>query len=406
MPLHIVSFNVPYPADYGGVIDVYHRIRALHNLGVDIHLHTFTYGRNPAPKLEALCSEVTYYPRRTGLISAISRKPYIVRSRQNSQLIDDLSNDNDPILLEGLHCCSVLETLTPYTNTPYTNPRTILVRAHNVEHEYYDRLADAEKRPLRRLYLRTDARRLRRYEPILLKATAVLAVTESDADHFRSIGCRNVVLMPSSHPDDHVTSIPSPFSVLSPSKLEGVVEDRGRVSRSPFSVPRSPFPYALYHADLSVPENIQTIKYLAQNILPNTDTPFVVAGRNPSTQITALLAPFPNVTLVPNPDDDTMHALIRNAQVLLLLTAQPTGLKLKLLNSLYAGRHCLVNSAMVAGTPLGQLCTVADSADLQLQALHTLMQTPFTKHDIDRRSALLGTLYSNDSNARILISLL
>ena len=28
--IHVVSFNVPYPADYGGVIDVYFRLQALH----------------------------------------------------------------------------------------------------------------------------------------------------------------------------------------------------------------------------------------------------------------------------------------------------------------------------------------------------------------------------------------
>ena len=27
--LHIIAFNVPYPANYGGVIDVFYRIKAL-----------------------------------------------------------------------------------------------------------------------------------------------------------------------------------------------------------------------------------------------------------------------------------------------------------------------------------------------------------------------------------------
>ena len=99
-----------------------------------------------------------------------------------------------------------------------------------------------------------------------------------------------------------------------------------------------------------------------------------------------------------------MQRLIAQAQVLIMVTQMPTGLKLKLLNSLYAGRHCLVNSAMVAGTELGKLCTVADNADSQLQALHSLMDAPFTQQDIDRRRQLLGSLYSNEANARILIS--
>jgi hypothetical protein len=30
--LHIISFNVPYPTDYGRVIDVFYRLKALHSV--------------------------------------------------------------------------------------------------------------------------------------------------------------------------------------------------------------------------------------------------------------------------------------------------------------------------------------------------------------------------------------
>lgn len=366
--LHIVSFNVPYPADYGGVIDVFYRLKALHSLGVGIHLHTFTYGRPEAPELEQYCSEVTYYRRRTGVLSACKRRPYIVESRDSAELVGNLLKDNAPVLLEGLHCCSVLE---------HIEGRNIMVRAHNVEHEYYARLAESEHRLWKRLYLRSDARKLLRYEPVLRKASAVFAVTEADAEHFRELGCANVLLMPSSHHDDEVVSLPSEPSAES---------------------------YVLYHADLSVAENINVVEYLCKNIFRHSEMRFVVAGRNPSSHVAEILAPMPNVSLVASPDDDTMRRLIREAQVQMLFTNQPTGLKLKLLNSLYAGRHCLVNTAMVAGTELGGLCTVADSAETQLAALRRLMQTPFTENDIEQRRRLLGSLYSNEANARILVS--
>ena len=368
--LHIVSFNVPYPPDYGGIIDVFYRIKALSSLGVEIHLHCFTYGRQPADELNQLCASVTYYRRHTGLVSALSKKPYIVKSRECAELIENLRHDDAPILLEGLHCCSVLEAL---------GDRRILVRAHNVEHEYYARLAAAEKNLFRRLYLAEESRRLRNYETVLTHAHAVLAVTKADADHFKAIGCRNVVLMPSSHPNDIIVS-------------------------QPCDSPCANTAYALYHADLSVPENIDTVDYLVKNLFPQSQINFVVAGRNPSKRMVDMLAPFSNVKLVANPDDETMRRLIREAQVQLLLTGSPTGLKLKLLNSLYAGRHCLVNHNMVAGTELGRLCTVADNADMQRDALTHLMQTPFTESDIEHRRSLLGTLYSNLSNANILLA--
>ena len=39
--LHIISFDNPFPPKYGGVIDVFYKIKALHSLGVKIYLHCF-----------------------------------------------------------------------------------------------------------------------------------------------------------------------------------------------------------------------------------------------------------------------------------------------------------------------------------------------------------------------------
>ena len=63
--LHIVSFDIPYPANYGGVIDVFFRIKELHKRGVKIHLHCFEYGREHSDYLESFCYSVNYYKRET-----------------------------------------------------------------------------------------------------------------------------------------------------------------------------------------------------------------------------------------------------------------------------------------------------------------------------------------------------
>jgi hypothetical protein len=61
--LHIVSFDIPYPPIYGGIIDVFYKIKALKELGVSIHLHTFIYGKEKQPELENYCEKVHYYKR-------------------------------------------------------------------------------------------------------------------------------------------------------------------------------------------------------------------------------------------------------------------------------------------------------------------------------------------------------
>ena len=64
--LHVVALNIPWPANYGGVIDIYYKVKALHECGVKIILHCFEYERPHAAELEAICEEVHYYRRRTG----------------------------------------------------------------------------------------------------------------------------------------------------------------------------------------------------------------------------------------------------------------------------------------------------------------------------------------------------
>ena len=124
--LHIVCLDVPYPVDYGGVFDLFHKIRALHEAGIRVHLHCFEYGRGRQPMLNKYCEEVHYYCRHEGHKGFSHRLPYIVCSRSNGQLLDRLLEDDYPILLEGVHCTYLL-------NDERFEGRKIILRLHNVE---------------------------------------------------------------------------------------------------------------------------------------------------------------------------------------------------------------------------------------------------------------------------------
>src|ERR1051326_3142853 len=106
--LHIISFNVPYPPNYGGVIDVYYKLKALAAQGVGITLHTYQYGRERSQILEKLCEKVYYYKRHIYRDPFFTKLPYIIASRNSVELLDNLLKDEDPVLFEGLHCCYYL----------------------------------------------------------------------------------------------------------------------------------------------------------------------------------------------------------------------------------------------------------------------------------------------------------
>ena len=135
MYINVVAFNVPYPANYGGVIDVFYKLKALYRSGFKIVLHTFYYGREKAPELEQLCEEVHYYPRKTGML----------------------------FFFEGLHTCY-------YLRDKRLANRLKMVRIHNIEHEYYKGLAQSAIRLKEKLFFRMEAIRLRRYEKQLKQA--------------------------------------------------------------------------------------------------------------------------------------------------------------------------------------------------------------------------------------------
>ena len=51
MKLHVVSFQVPFPPDYGGLIDVYYKLKALKEAGCSVVLHTYRYEVAEQPDL-------------------------------------------------------------------------------------------------------------------------------------------------------------------------------------------------------------------------------------------------------------------------------------------------------------------------------------------------------------------
>lgn len=366
--IHIVSFDIPYPANYGGVIDVFYKLKSLSERGVKIHLHTFEYGREHSSALEKLCFSVNYYKRDTSFKKSLQRLPYIVTSRLSDELIENLKKDDYPVLLEGLHCCGVLldKTMTG---------RKLFVRTHNVEHDYYRLLAKSEKNLYKRVFFVAESARLRRFEPILNRASGILAISNNDFEYF-SHRYKNVSLIPAYNGFDEVN----------------VIEGQGD--------------YVLYHGKLDVAENYNAAEFLVKKVFNDIDVNLKIAGMNPPEHLVALAAENHNVELIPNPDDELMQNLIRNAHINILVTAQATGLKLKLLNALFNGRYCVVNSKMVDGLNVNDLCVVADSADEMKTVILNLMDKSFSEELVSVRKSRMGDFYDASRATDRLLSVL
>lgn len=366
--IHIVSFDIPCPVNYGGVIDVFFKLKALTERGLKVHFHCFEYGREHSERLESLCETTHYYKRDMSFANFFSKIPFIVTSRISESLIQDLKQDDYPIILEGLHSCGVLLD-------PRMKNRKIFVRTHNVEHEYYKYLAETEKNLRKKLFLRIESRKLRKFESILAKASGILAISNKDYEYFKK-SYDNVYLIPAYAGFDKVD----------------ILEGQGD--------------YVLYHGKLDVSENYNAAEFLIKEVFKGLDVKLKIAGMNPPHHLVKCAESEPNVELIENPEDDDLQELIRNAQINILVTAQSTGLKLKLLNALFNGRYCVVNDKMVEGLDINDLCIVANTANELKTVISDLMTKPFVEEQVEIRKSRMDAFYNPSHATDRLVELL
>jgi len=368
--LHIVTHDVPWPADYGGVIDLFSKLRALHIQGVNIQLHCFTQGRPVQEELNKYCSSVKYYRRNNNSSGFSLSIPYIVNSRANAELIANLQKDDHPVLLEGIHC-------TYYLNNGKLDNRKIVVRLHNAEFEYYKQLAGQENNFLKKLYFLFESRLLKKYENSIANKATFIAVSKHDVEVYKNeFEARDIHYLP----------------VFLPYTLAVGKEGKGC--------------FCLYHGNLAVNENEEAVIWLLKNVFNVLEIPFVIAGKNPSKKLQQLAHNHQHTCLVANPADKEMQDMICKAHVHILPSLNNTGVKLKLLNALFNGRHCLVNKAGVEGSGLESFCHISETAEAFQSSIKKLYELPFTEQEIQQRQGLLQTQYNNETNARELMTFL
>jgi hypothetical protein len=366
--LHIVCHDVPYPPDYGGVFDLYYKIRTLHGRGIKIHLHCFTSGRDEQPILKTLCEQVYYYPRRTGHKGFSQHIPYIVCSRSNPELLERLLQDEYPILLEGVHCSYLMQ------DKRFTD-RKILLRLHNVESVYYKQLAKSSSSWFKKLFYLRESAILKKYEHRIAAGWPLLTVTQSDADMAATAyQSKNISVIPVFLPFQHIES------------------------------PQGTGCYCLYHGNLSVDENEKAVIWLLENVFNDLAIPFLVAGKSPGTKLRRTVEKYKNCCLVSDPSDQELKDIITKAQLHVIPSFNCTGVKLKLLNALFNGRHCIVNADAVEGTGLKEVCHMAEGANGFKLVIENLYERPFTFLDLQYRREKLLHQYDNLQTADRLIA--
>jgi polysaccharide biosynthesis protein PslH len=98
----------------------------------------------------------------------------------------------DIIQLEMLQMATYLDIIRKYSKAP------VVLRAHNIEHKIWQRIAENCSNPLKRLYLNHLYRSLKRFEiSILNKVDGIVAITPVDARNFDRLShSTNIISVP------------------------------------------------------------------------------------------------------------------------------------------------------------------------------------------------------------------
>jgi len=350
--IHIVSFDVPFQPNYGGVMDVYLRARALKEAGFYVVIHAFEYGRGKLEIDHTICDEAYYYSRK-GSLSSLSRKPYIVNSRKNQELLERLLIADGPIILEGQHCTSFVRQLEKAG-------KSFVIRMHNVEWQYYRELANRADTVLKKTYYRTESRRLRHHEHHLFKAH-LLCISMEDQKYYSEKRVKTSLVYPPLFFDE----------VPSRNKESG---------------------YALFQGNLSVAENIDAVYRILEECKGNQgNLEIVFAGKNPSTELKEAILKAGMRCFV-SPSTAEMDGLILGAEVHLCIGFQKSGLKLKLLRALETGKPVIVTREMLHGSDLDRFCVIWEARE-SLQKMIQSISLP-DEEEFEDRLGELKALFS------------
>jgi hypothetical protein len=368
MTVSIVSFDFPYPPVYGGIVDVYYKIKTFHSLNFEITLHCYTQNSvspNDLQEVLKFCKKVYLYPRKFS-IQLFSGVPYMISSRNSSLLSSRLIKQaTDLILVEGIHCSRIF-----WEGLPVHSYK--ILRMHNVEWQYYKGLAKNERRFFKKLYFLMESLLLKLSEKKALAGFDEIAtLSHADQNYFKksyeAISCH---YLPAFHPNDWYLP-----------KL-----GKGK--------------YLLFHGDLSIADTEFHLTHKLIPFLSDAGLPLYIAGRNPSPELMDCVARYDWIHIVSNPNLKQMDKLIEGSHIILLSTGIKAGIKLKLLESLFKGRFVVANGASVEGSGLKDLVHLVESKETLVAKVLELWVQEFGEEDHLKRQLYLENTFNNFNNLR------
>jgi len=359
-PLHIISFDNPYPPVYGGAIDVFYKIKALHAAGYKIFLHCFVDDEiADYSVLNQFVNELYVYKRTYKSLKWFSLTPLPVLSRFHKDLISNIKKNDAPLLFEGLQTTYIL-------NKHAFKDRKIYLRLHNLEADYFSGLSKSETSFIKKILYRLESAKYGTYQKIMSRFETVFTLSKYETE-FVNKHFKNAQYVPVFHGNEQVAA------------LSGFGK------------------YAFYHGDLRMSDNKKAALFLIEVFKKIPDYSLIIASNKGKKLIESQIKEIQNITFSNIKNDAHLDELLANSHMSVMLSFQQSGTKLKAVNSLYKSRFCIINKNMIDDENIRNLCTVAETETDFIAAVNALKNQPY--QDFENRKTVLRQVLNDETNA-------
>ena len=357
--LHVIAFQNPYPPRYGGLIDVFYKLKALHEIGFEIYLHFFTTDNSAIhDDLHAVVSKIFVYPSQSNKLLHLLPLPFSVISRNHPQLLENLKMTVAPILFESYRTTFLV------AKDCLPNHRKFL-RMHNIEHDYFWGIASSEPAVLRKLAYYLEGFKYKGYQKVLNKFDHILTLSHADQEYTKN-RVDHTTFMPVFHGNDAVIS------------LDGFGE------------------FCLFHGDLSIADNRKSLIFVANVFKQNPDWQLVIAASTNEVFVQKIIGKAQNIRFENLLDFDHLKSLLARAHINISWSFQQSGTKLKVINCLYNSRFSIINENIVDDPAIENLCHVVTNETELTNKIRLLNATAF--NEFENRKQVLELNLSNQKS--------
>ena len=204
MKVLLLCNKSPWPPKEGGPIAMYAMIKGLLMAGISVKVLALNTNKY-AVDLKDIPVEFKNQTRISFVKIDLSIKPvdafinlftkqsyHVTRfmtADVSRALIDILTSETfDVIQFESLYLTSYITLIRHYSSA------RLVLRAHNIEHLIWQRLALETTLPVNKLYLKYLAKSLKSYEvSVMNKLDGIVTITHNDEVRFRDLGCTTLV---------------------------------------------------------------------------------------------------------------------------------------------------------------------------------------------------------------------